>query len=67
MTFKRHSKIGVSPHLQLVEKAKTLLWNTSKSISEIAFDLGFEYPSHFSKVFKNRTGISPLEFRQSLN
>ncbi|WP_028298240.1 helix-turn-helix domain-containing protein [Olivibacter sitiensis] len=50
-------------HLQLVEKAKILLWSTNKSISEIAFDLGFEYPSHFTKIFKNKTGRSPKEFR----
>lgn len=50
-------------HLKLVDKAKALLWGTEKPISEIAYDLGFEHPSHFTKLFKNRTGVSPREFR----
>jgi AraC-like DNA-binding protein len=50
-------------HLQLIEKAKTLLWSTNKSISEITYELGFEYPSHFTKVFKSKVGKSPTEFR----
>lgn len=50
-------------HLQLVEKAKSFLWDTSKSISEIAYDLGSEHPSHFTKVFKAKTGKSPKEYR----
>jgi AraC family transcriptional regulator, transcriptional activator of pobA len=50
-------------HLQLVERAKSLLWDTDKSVSEIAYGLGFEYPSHFTKLFKNKTGKSPREFR----
>lgn len=53
-------------HLQLVEKAKTLLWSTHKSISEIAYELGFEHPSHFTKLFKTKTGASPKAYR-SLN
>ena len=52
-------------HLELVEKAKTLLWGSDKSISEIAYELGFEHPSHFTKVFKTRTGKSPKEFRDN--
>jgi AraC-like DNA-binding protein len=51
-------------HLQIVEKAKLELWNSEKSISEIAYELGFEYPSHFTKIFKTKTGKSPSEFRQ---
>jgi AraC family transcriptional activator of pobA len=50
-------------HLQLVEKAKSMLWGTPKSISEIAYDLGFEHPSHFTKMFKNKVGMAPKEFR----
>lgn len=52
-------------HLQLVEKAKTLLWSSQKSISEIAYELGFSHPSHFTKIFKTKTGKSPLTFRGS--
>lgn len=50
-------------HIKLVDKAKALLWSTNKSISEIAYDLGFGHPSHFTKLFKARTGKSPRAFR----
>jgi AraC-like DNA-binding protein len=50
-------------HLELVEKAKSLLWGTENSISEIAYELGFEHPSHFTKVFKAKTGKSPSGYR----
>lgn len=50
-------------HLELVSKAKSLLWGTEGSISEIAYELGFEHPSHFTKIFKAKTGKSPSEFR----
>lgn len=50
-------------HLALVDKAKTLLLGSSKSVSEVAFDLGFEYSSHFSKLFKSKTGKSPSQYR----
>ena len=52
-------------HLKLVDKAKNLLLGTSKSISEIAYELGFEHPSHFTKIFKTKTGESPRAFRLS--
>ncbi|HEY9046432.1 MAG TPA: helix-turn-helix transcriptional regulator, partial [Ohtaekwangia sp.] len=44
-------------------KAKSLLWSSDKSISEIAYELGFEHPSHFTKIFKTKMGVSPKEFR----
>jgi AraC-like DNA-binding protein len=50
-------------HLELVERAKSLLWGTDHSVSEIAYELGFEYPSHFTKIFKAKTGKSPSEYR----
>ena len=50
-------------HLQLIERAKSLLWGSSKSISEIAYELGFEHPSHFTKIFKTKMRKSPKEFR----
>ncbi|WP_143559499.1 AraC family transcriptional regulator [Sphingobacterium sp. JB170] len=52
---------------QLLEKAKELLSTTELSVSEIAYQLGFEYPQSFNKVFKNKTNQTPLEFRQSFN
>jgi AraC-like DNA-binding protein len=50
-------------HFHLVEKAKNLLLGTDEPVSRIAYALGFEYPQHFSRLFKSRTGISPAKFR----
>ena len=54
-------------HDKLIEKAKEKLSTTSLSISEIAYELGFEHPQSFSKLFKTKTELSPLEFRASFN
>jgi len=54
-------------HDKLIEKAKEKLSTTSLSVSEIAYELGFEHSQSFSKLFKNKTNLSPLEFRQSFN
>jgi AraC family transcriptional activator of pobA len=54
-------------HDYLMEKAKEKLSTTSLSVSEIAYELGFEHPQSFSKLFKTKTNLSPLEFRQSFN
>lgn len=51
-------------HYYLIEEAKNILLNTDNSISEIAHSLGFEYPQYFSKLFKQKTGQSPLEYRK---
>jgi AraC-like DNA-binding protein len=51
-------------HLYVVERAKSLLWNSDKSIREVAYALGFEHPSHFTKIFKAKVGVSPKEFRK---
>ncbi|SDL93925.1 Helix-turn-helix domain-containing protein [Catalinimonas alkaloidigena] len=50
-------------HLHLIDKAKALLWGTDKAISEIAYDLGFEHPPYFTKLFKKKVGVSPNQFR----
>jgi len=52
---------------KLIEKAKEMLTTTPLSISEIAYKLGYEYPQSFNKLFKNKTKISPLEYRASFN
>lgn len=52
-------------HYKLIEKAKEKLSTTSLSVSEVAYELGFEHPQSFSKLFKTKTRQSPLEFRQS--
>lgn len=54
-------------HQKLIEKAKTQLSTTSLSISEIAYNLGFEQPASFTKLFKSKTEMSPLEFRKAFN
>jgi len=54
-------------HNKLIERAKEKLSTTDLSISEIAFELGFEHQQSFSKLFKTKTNFSPLEFRQSFN
>ena len=50
-------------HHFLIEKAKVTLLNSSATISEIGYSLGFEYPQHFSNLFKLKTGYSPREYR----
>lgn len=54
-------------HEKLIEKAKEKLSTTDLSVSEIAYELGFEHPQSFSKLFKTKTAQSPLEFRASFN
>lgn len=54
-------------HDKLIEKAKERLSTTDLTISEIAFELGFEHSQSFSKLFKSKTNQSPLEFRQAFN
>jgi|SRR5450432_52168 AraC family transcriptional activator of pobA len=54
-------------HDKLIDKAKEKLSTTDLSVSEIAYELGFEHPQSFSKLFKTKTNLSPLAFRQSFN
>ncbi|AYL97949.1 helix-turn-helix domain-containing protein [Mucilaginibacter celer] len=54
-------------HSKLVEKAKEKLSATELSVSEVAYQLGFEHPQSFSKFFKTKTRLSPLGFRKSFN
>jgi AraC-like DNA-binding protein len=54
-------------HDKLIEKAKEKLSTTNLSVSEIAWELGFEHSQSFSKLFKSKTNLSPLEFRQTFN
>ncbi|MGQ7855630.1 helix-turn-helix domain-containing protein [Pedobacter sp. WC2501] len=54
-------------HEKLIAKAKEKLSTTSLSVSEIAYALGFEHPQSFSTLFKKKTNLSPLEFRQAFN
>jgi len=54
-------------HQKLIEKAKEKLSTTGLSVSEIAYELGFEHPQSFSTLFKIKTSLSPLQFRRSFN
>ncbi|MBL4676344.1 MAG: helix-turn-helix transcriptional regulator [Mucilaginibacter sp.] len=54
-------------HNKLIEKAKEKLTTTNLSVSEVAYALGFEHPLSFSKLFKTKTNLSPVEFRQTFN
>ncbi len=52
-------------HEKLIEKAKEKLSTSDLSVSEIAYELGFEHSQSFSKLFKSKTNLSPIEFRHS--
>ena len=62
---------GKSAHefiqLKLMNVAKEKIFDVSKSVSEVAYELGFKYPQHFSRVFKQHVGVTPLEYRNSMN
>jgi AraC-like DNA-binding protein len=54
-------------HNKLIEKAKDILSTSNQTIAEIAYGLGFEHPQSFNKLFKQKTNLSPVKFRQSFN
>ena len=62
---------GMSPKdlisLQLIDKAKRKLMETTQDISVIAYSLGFDYPAHFTRLFKKVTGLTPTEYRAKVN
>lgn len=51
-------------HLEMIGRAKDLLWSSQAPVSEIAYRLGFEHPSHFTKLFRTKTGQSPSDYRR---
>lgn len=63
-TLKNETGKTTTEHLQLylIDAAKNILLKPNKSISEVAYELGFEYPQYFSRLFKKKEGISPSEF-----
>lgn len=67
--LKIHTGLNTQQHIheKLIEKAKEKLSTTQLSVSEIAYSLGFEHSQSFSRLFKSKTKLSPLEFRQSFN
>lgn len=64
-TLKKETGKSAKEHINLfiIEKAKDKLLGSSESVSEIAYGLGFDYPQHFSKMFKKLTHVSPKEYR----
>jgi AraC-like DNA-binding protein len=64
-----HTQQNTQQHIQnkLVEYAKEYLSTSNLSVAEIAYQLGFEHPQSFSKLFKQKTNQTPLQFRQSFN
>lgn len=54
-------------HNKLIEKAKEILTTSNLTISEIAYQLGFEYPQSFSKLFKSKTNLTPIQYRSLFN
>jgi AraC family transcriptional activator of pobA len=67
--LKELTGLSTLQHIQnkIIEKAKEQLSTTDLSVSEIAYGLGFEHSQSFSKMFKAKTSLSPLEFRTSIN
>lgn len=52
---------------KIIALSKDRIFDSHKTISEIAYELGFKYPSHFTRLFKNRVGKSPTEYRQHIS
>lgn len=68
-TLKKETGKTTTEHLQLylIAEAKNILLNPNKSISEVAYELGFEYPQYFSRLFKKKEGLSPSSYREKHN
>ena len=52
---------------KLIDVAKEKIFDATKSVSQVAYELGFKYPQHFTRLFKQKLGQSPNEFRNSMN
>ena len=63
--LKKETGASALKHIQqkMLESAKRRVFDTSKTISEISYELGFPYPQHFSRWFKRMTGCTPNEYR----
>ena len=47
----------------MIDVAKEKIFDPGKSVSEVAYELGFKYPQHFTRLFKQKTGHTPIEYR----
>lgn len=63
--IKKETGTSAQEYIQtkLIDVAKERIFNIDKSISEVAYELGFKYPQHFTRLFKQKTGQSPNEYR----
>lgn len=63
--LKKETGKSAQEHIQLkmIEVAKEKIFDANKSISDVAYELGFKYPQHFSRMFKKEVGVSPAKFR----
>lgn len=64
--LKKETGLNAKEHINnfAIENAKTRLLSSTDTVSEIAYELGFNYPHYFSRLFKSKTGKTPSEFRQ---
>lgn len=65
--LKRETGRTAKDHINayVVEHAKQILLDTDRSVSEVAYALGFNYPHYFTRLFKTRTGMTPVQFRSA--
>lgn len=67
MSDQLKQETGLSPqehiHRYIIEEAKSRLLSSDVSVTELEYSLGFEYPQYFSRLFKAKTGVSPLRYR----
>ncbi|MFY0673097.1 MAG: helix-turn-helix transcriptional regulator [Bacteroidia bacterium] len=65
-TLKKETGKTSTEHLQLylIDEAKNILLDPKKTVAEVAYELGFEYPPYFSRLFKKKEGVSPTEYRE---
>lgn len=63
--IKKETGISAQEYIQskVINVAKGRVFDAGKSISEVAYELGFKYPQHFTRLFKQKTGITPNEYR----
>jgi len=63
--IKKETGVSAQEYIQskVINVAKERIFDNSKSISEIAYNLGFKYPQHFTRLFKQKTGVTPVEYR----
>jgi AraC-like DNA-binding protein len=67
--LKKETGMNTQEHIHnyIIEESKNVLLNSNHSIGEISNELGFEYPQYFSKLFKTKTGMTPIEYRKFNN